>query len=283
MSATTRQPSTDRPTTAPPAAGAPAAKRRMPDRTTLRRLSALSRAELTLLTRNRSALFGALLMPLLMVGFLLTLGDTLGLGDGNLSVAAVISTSAIGMVLLMAVYSTLIPAYVGRREERVLKRLRTGEATDAEILTGTAVPAVLLALLQCAVLIVAGSAHPSLSAPARPDLLIVGVVLGMLMMVLMAIVTSAFTRTVESAQITALPLFLVAMMTSGMITQLDTLPDAVADIFRVMPFTPVMDLVRAGWLDAGGGDVTRALLLALAWTALAGYAVRRWFRWDPRQ
>ncbi|WP_258037356.1 MULTISPECIES: ABC transporter permease [unclassified Streptomyces] len=283
MSTTTTRPDSPRPDAPRPVKPAPTSWMRLPDKAARRRMAALSRAELTLLVRNRTALFGALLMPLLMVGFLLTMADTLGLDDGNLPLAAVLGTSAIGMVLLMAVYSTLIPAYVGRREERVLKRLRTGEATDSQILAGTAVPAVVLSLMQCAVIIVAGSAHPSLSTPVRPDLLIAGVLLGTLMMTLMAILTSAFTRTVESAQITAMPLFLLAMATSGMLTQLDTLPDRMADIFRMLPFTPIMDLVRAGWLDAGGGDVTRALLLAVAWTVLAGYGIRRWFRWDPRQ
>lgn len=102
-----------------------------------RRLTALGRSELTLLRRNRAALSMALLMPAAMV-FLLrsTLADAdersaAALGRATLS-------GGIGLVLLLVVYMNLVSAYVARREELVLKRLRTGEAGDLEILAGTA-------------------------------------------------------------------------------------------------------------------------------------------------
>ena len=58
-------------------------------------------------------------------------------GDG---VGAVIVTSVAVLAIGMVVYYNLVTAYVGRREEYVLKRLRTGELTDPEILAGTAHP-----------------------------------------------------------------------------------------------------------------------------------------------
>jgi ABC-2 type transport system permease protein len=47
--------------------------------------------------------------------------------------------------LLPVVFYNVVIALVARREELVLKRLRTGEVRDAEILAGTAAPAVALA------------------------------------------------------------------------------------------------------------------------------------------
>ena len=53
---------------------------------------------------------------------------------------------------------------------------------------------------------------------------------------------------------------------------------------KKLPVTPVTDLVRFGWLGgAGAGEVLRTLALAVAWTALSVFAVRRWFRWEPRR
>lgn len=75
---------------------------------------------------------------------------------------------------------------------------------DREILVGTALPAAGLALAQCVLLVVAGVAFLRLGVPERPELLVSGVVLGMVLLTALAAVTSAVTRTVESAQITTM-------------------------------------------------------------------------------
>ncbi|MEU5643126.1 hypothetical protein [Streptomyces milbemycinicus] len=50
------------------------------------------------------------------------------------------------------------------------------------------------------------------------------------------------------------------------------------------PLTPVIDLVRAGWTGGmGAGETLQALATAAAWTALAGWTVRRRFPWEPRR
>ncbi|MDK1473040.1 ABC transporter permease [Streptomyces sp. 549] len=271
-------------TTVPPARAdgdrAPGAARTR----TAGRLLSLSRAELTLLARNRTAVFTALLMPL---GMVLLLRVSLGGGElegSALTGSSAVVTGGIGVVLVLVVYINLVAAFVTRREELVLKRLRTGEAADVEILTGTAVPSALLAFVQVAVLVVAGTLVFGLAVPRRPDLLLAGLVLAVVTLTALAAATAAFTRTAESAQITALPLMAVSFFGSGMFVPLDLLPDQVASVCGYLPMTPVMDLVRYGWLGAESGvEPLRALGLAVAWTALSVFAVRRWFRWEPRR
>ncbi|MGK5497318.1 ABC transporter permease [Streptomyces sp. URMC 125] len=249
-----------------------------------RRVRALARAELTLLVRNRTALFTALLMPFLMVFFMRSSVGEMNLGDTGLSVTGLVMTSGIAMVLIFVVYTNLIPTYVARREELVLKRLRTGEVRDWEILAGTALPAVVLAVAQCALLVVAGATLLDVAPPERIDLLLAGVLLGVVLMALTAAVTAVITRTAESAQITALPLLLVSFVGSGVFVPLEVMPDGLADVLRILPMTPVVDLVRYGWLGGGGsGDVLRALAVAVVWVAASVFAVRRWFRWEPRR
>ncbi|TQK45572.1 ABC-2 type transport system permease protein [Streptomyces sp. SLBN-118] len=248
------------------------------------RLAALGRAELTLLVRNRTALFVALLMPALMVAPIKSTLDQLDLDKAGMTVAGTAMTSGIGMVLVLVVHLNLVSAYVARREELVLKRLRTGEVPDREILAGTALPATGLALAQCVLIVVAGVAFLGVGTPERPELLVLGVLLGMVLLAALAAVTSAVTATVESAQITTLPMFVTSFMGSGLFIPLDVLPQNVASVCELLPVTGVMTLVRAGWL---GGvdtpDVLRAALTALAWTALSVFAVQRWFRWEPRR
>ncbi|GAA2407161.1 ABC transporter permease [Streptomyces glaucosporus] len=250
----------------------------------LRRMRALGRAELTLLVRNRTAMFTALLMPLLMVLFTRSTIRQVSLEGTGLSATGVVMTGGIAMVLVFVVYTNLIPAYVSRREELVLKRLRTGEVRDWEILAGTSLPVVVLAVLQCAVLVAAGSLLLDADPPRRPVLLVLGVLLGVVLMVLAAAVTAVFTRTAESSQITALPMVMVVFLGSGVFVPLEIAPDRVADVMRLLPMTPVVDLARYGWFGGGEpGEVLRAAGVAVAWSVASVFAVRRWFRWEPRR
>lgn len=248
------------------------------------RLLALGRAELTLLWRNRTALYTALLLPVAMVWVMRSVVATDDLREAGLSRNAQTMSGGIGVVLLLVVYYNLVTAYVARREELVLKRLRTGEPTDLEILAGTALPAAAVALAQCAALVVAGAVLLDLPAPRRPELLVAGVLSGILLLAALAAASTVITRSVEVAQLTTLPLLMVSLLGSGLFVPVDLLPDHVAGLCRLLPVTPVTDLVRFGWLGgAGAGEVLRTLGLAVAWTALAVFAVRRWFRWEPRR
>lgn len=248
------------------------------------RLTALGRAELTLLLRNRTAVFVALLMPAAMVMAMKSTFEQIDLGGTGLTVAGATLTGGIGTVLIQAVYMNMVAAYVARREELVLKRLRTGEVTDGEILTGTALPAGALALTQTALIIVAGTAFLGLGAPERPELLLLGLVMGLVLLTALAAATAVITRTVQTAQLTTLPLFFASMAGSGLFVPLEVLPDRLASACELLPLTGVMTLVRAGWLGTTEGtDLLGAALTGLVWTVVAVFAVRRWFRWDPRR
>ncbi|MFJ1596006.1 ABC transporter permease [Streptomyces sp. NPDC088261] len=248
------------------------------------RLAALGRAELTLLVRNRTALFTALFVPIAMMGSIKVSLEGTDLGGAGVTVAEAALTGGVGTVLLMVVYANLVSAYTSRREELVLKRLRTGETADREILAGTALPAAALALVQCVVLVAAGSLFLDVGGVRRPDLLAAGLLAAIVLLTALAATTSVLTRTVESAQITTMPMFLVSLLGSGLFVPLDTLPDRVASVCELLPMTGVMTLVRAGWIGGvDGADLLGAGISAVAWTVLAAYAVRRWFRWEPRR
>ncbi|MCT4357203.1 ABC transporter permease [Streptomyces sp. Je 1-79] len=251
---------------------------------TARRMTALGRAELTLLGRNKNNLFIALLMPLLMIFVLRSTLVQMDDAELPLGMAGATLIGGTGMVLVLVVYMGLVSALVARREELVLKRLRTGEATDLEILAGAALPSTAIALAQCAVLAVGGALALDVPAPRRPDLLVLGLLAGILLLAGLAAATTAITRNVESAGLTTLPFFLVSAMGSGIMVPRDLLPDLAADLCRLLPLSGVMDLIRSGWLGAGDtGELLTAVLTTLAWGAVTVFAVRRWFRWEPRR
>ncbi|MFG3012179.1 ABC transporter permease [Streptomyces cinerochromogenes] len=250
----------------------------------VRRLRALARAELTLLGRNRGVVFTALVVPLVLPFSVRPALDRADLGKQGISVGAAMLTAAIGFSLLFAVYTSLVNAYVARREELVLKRLRTGEPTDPEILTGTALPAITVGLAQalllcagCAVLLHAG-------APRAPYLTVLGLVAGLVLSAALAALTASFTRTVESGQVTALPLVFVSMAGSGIMFPTEVMPEKLASVCELLPLSPAIRLVRAGWTgQLSAYEALGTLATALAWILVAVLAVRRWFRWEPRR
>ncbi|AUY50809.1 ABC transporter permease [Streptomyces sp. CB01881] len=265
-----------------------------PQSTTVRRLLALGRAEATLLVRNRTALFTALLLPVLLIGGLKNMLDEQAKSNPGLDVDSLLVNGAVGMVLAFVVYYNLTAAYVARRGELVLKRLRTGEARDAEILAGTAVPSVGLALLMCTVIGVVGAGALHLAMPVNPLLLAAGLVLVVGTLMALAAISSAFTRTVESSGITTMPVLLLTQFGSGLFFPLEVMPDGLADACRLLPTTPAFQLIRVGWFGTDGSEAATGfagtwataaphLVTGTVWLGLAAWGAVRYFRWEPRR
>ncbi|MEU3999091.1 ABC transporter permease [Streptomyces fungicidicus] len=252
--------------------------------TPMSRMTSLARAELTLLGRSKGTLVAALFVPLVLPLSVRSAAEEMDLAEAGLTPGTVVLPAAVGFSLLFAVYSALVGIFVVRREELVLKRLRTGELRDAEILGGSALPAVLTGLAQCLLLTVGCSVLLDLPAPSAPHLAVLGLLLGLVMCAALAAVTASHTRTGESAQVTPMPLMFASMLGSGMFVPLELLPDRLASFCEVLPLTPVVTLVRGGWTgDLSAAEALGAVAAAVAWTVLAVFAVRRWFRWEPRR
>ncbi|WP_329300530.1 ABC transporter permease [Streptomyces sp. NBC_00659] len=248
------------------------------------RIRALARAELTLLGRTRATLAAALFVPLIMPFTLRSTLDTMRLKDAGLTVGSVLLPSSIGFVLLFAVYGSLASVYTARREELVLKRLRTGELRDLEILAGAALPSVAIGIAQCLVLTVACRAAFGVGMPEKPQLVLLGLLSAFVTWPALAAVTASFSRSVEGAQVAATPLTLLSLAGSGTFIPLELLPDGMARFCELLPLTPVITLIRGGWTGhLSAHDTLGALATAVAWTLIAVFAVRRWFRWEPRR
>ena len=251
------------------------------------RVAALARAEAVLLRRNPSALAGALVGPLSLV--LIPLANSPAPGsEGNPGAGAELLVGLTTFSLILGVYYNLVTALVARRDEFVLKRLRTGEIADAEILLGTAAPGVLIAWGQIGIGVVAGFLLLDLRAPDNPAWLLlagVGLVAGTALCILLAAAVTAVTGTVETAQLTATPLLVLSLTFSGALFPLADLPGVWPWITQCLPLSPVVDLVRLGLTGSpsSGDAVPRAVLILGLWFVAGAWSVRRWFRWEPRR
>ena len=241
----------------------------------------LARANALLLARNRLTLFYGLGMPLLPLLLLLS-GDR---GDTVVGGSAV--TTTLLMALLFPVYYNVLSLVVSRRDELVLKRLRTGETRDGELIVALSLPGVVVtlvvSLLTLAVGMVAG-----LPLPTNPLLYLVGVLASSVMFVAFAFWTAAWTRTAEAAQMTSLPVIALAVIG----TMSAAMPERVADIVARTPSGALGQLVDLSWFGEDGSRSVgflgswaaagQPLLVLVAWTAFAVWLAARSLRWEPR-
>ncbi|WP_030790358.1 ABC transporter permease [Streptomyces sp. NRRL S-920] len=247
------------------------------------RMRALARAELTLLGRNKGTLFAALFVPVALPFSVMSAMSESELKEVGLSVGTMVLPSAIGFSLVFAVYGSLIGVFVARREELVLKRLRTGELRDHEILVGASLPAVAIGLAQILALVAGCLTLLDAGAPDNALFPVLGILLGIVMFGALAAVTASFSRTAETAQVMSMPLIFASMLGSGLAVPLEMMPDTLASVCELLPLSPVIELVRGGWTGGlSAGEALGAVATAVAWTLVSVFAVRRWFRWEPR-
>ncbi len=257
-------------------------------RLSLRRTASLTRWNAVLLSRNRLALFYAAVMPLLPLGLLFT-GER-----GSPSVGAGAIVTMFLVVALFPVYYNVLAQFVSRRDELVLKRMRTGEARDAELLASIALPGAIsaLALSAVAIPIAAALGQP---LPVNPVLYAALAVLAITMFGAFAYWTAAWTKNAEAAQLTSMPIIILASV--GPLT--NSIPDMSEPLREVLSRTPgaaLSDLVRIGWFGLDGPGAKEAtltfaetwsqaagpLLVMAAWTYLAVVLARRSMHWEPR-
>lgn len=260
------------------------------------RTTALARAETLQFARNRTLLINAAVFPL---GFgLVMFFVTRATDDASTTDAAAMALEYFLVFALMFVqFYTVLSMATTRRDEGVMKRLRTGEARDAEILGAFSFPGAVLTVLFTVVMAVA---LVVLGAPGPVNVLpvIVAVLLGLAVCTGLALVTSGMTKNAEAAQITSLPVMILMFASMGSIRQM--FPDSVNGMIERTPFALIFDLSQYGWagntmtdriaddgsapLDFTGvlSETWPMMVMLAAWAVVCLWAGAKYVKWDVR-
>lgn len=264
---------------------------------TVKRFMALARAETLQFVRNKTLLINAAVVPIafaLVMYFVQSGNDEASKVDA----AATAMEYFLLFALMFVQYYTVLSMVTTRRDEGVLKRLRTGESRDVEILSASSFPGAVLTIVFTVViavlLMVLGAPGPVNVVP-----IIVAVLLGLAVVSGLALVTSGFTKNAEAAQITSLPVIVLLFASMGLFRQL--YPEAVTEIVDRTPFALIFDLAQYGWagntmmdrISADGaaplssGEVLaetwQMMLILVVWAVVCLWAGAKYVRWDIRR
>jgi ABC-2 type transport system permease protein len=236
----------------------------------------LTVAELKLLVRSPLAASTAILAPLAM-GLFFLFGDQNALPAGHAGVVTMQLLALLGFTPYAAATTVL----AARRQQLVLKRLRTSPASEGAIVAGMVLPLALLVVVQSAAF-VAMAIVTTGSAPRAWWALVLAVVGGTVLAVALAFVTAAFTSRPELAQVTTLPGFLALFM--GGFAVAGVAVDEVPWALLAVPGAPIAQLVRLGWDGAGlsPSTVVPSVAAMIVTASASAWLAGRVFRWQPR-
>jgi ABC-2 type transport system permease protein len=238
--------------------------------------------EARLLARRRTTLLSVLSGPALMIVFALLQGPQ------NPAAWAVLGGLAGLVGLLTSTYMTATGVLTLRRESGVLSRQRTTELTGWQIVTAAVFPLFAVGVAQA---LAALAVYVALGAPSpqRPDLVLLGLLLGGVLCAAAAALTCTVSSSAEGVQFAAMPLLLAAAIGANILSS--GASDDVRSAMLLIPGTASADLVTRGWVGASPELVTLPLpmpvvladvVLLAAWTVLlAGSAAARWC-WTSR-
>ena len=232
---------------------------------------AIARSEMTQLVRNRLVAASSLFIPLAFSAVLIFNRENFG---GTPVTAALILVT----VTAMGTYITATTTLASRRQNLFLKRLRSTSAKDASILSGLVLPIALVNLVQAGVIVAI------LSVVGTPPVGVAAVVAAVVVLELMfvgaAIATAGLTNSPDHAQVTTLPLFVVALGASMWVGLTGT--EELAGVKRLLPGGAVTELIIEGWSGMALHEAVSLLLPSLAFVVAAFAMAKSTFRWEPR-
>jgi ABC-2 type transport system permease protein len=203
-----------------------------------------------------------------------------------------------GTIIIIGVFMVhhhLAIVYATRRQDLVLKRLRSATPSEATILIGTGSGAVIVYLAQALGLFLFGLFVLDQPLPTNPLVLVMGVLLGATVMAAFAALMSAITRSAEAAMLTTLPTMGLFLATPGVLVDFGTFPAQVEEMmWWASPLGPLPELLRVSWTGVAADgerlgflgtltDSLPGLLVLVAWIAVMAFVLKRLFRWEPRE
>ena len=236
------------------------------------------RLERRMFWRNPSAAFFGVVLPL---GLLAIFGAVFAGRQADLDI---IVPGIAGMSVMSATFTSLAYNLTTLRERGILKRLRGTPLPTSAYLAGLAGNAIANAVLQVAVVILAGHLLLGVSWPGDWFALAVFVCAGVICFALLGVALSHAIPNPESAPAYVNAVFLPQILIAGVFYDAGDAPSVIRDIAQVLPLTHLVDGLSGAIVDGEGVGAHAGNLLVLAlWAAVGAVLAVRGFSWEARR
>ena len=240
------------------------------------------RSEMRLYYRSRELAFFTFLLPMIL--FLL-----LGFAYGDQKIQGVkgsnyLLTGTLGYGVVATAFAGLTIVLVIRREEGILKRLRSTPLPAPVYLLAVLTTTMAAFLVQAAAIIALGMAVFGASFPDNLVSLVVALVLGAAVFAALGVGLTGLVCRAEGASAVVNAIYFPMLFLSGSFFERSTFPPFLRAVAAVLPLTYFIDLVFAVMNEGDQiwdrpGDVA----VLVAWGLIGSvFAVRR-FRWVPQE
>jgi ABC-2 type transport system permease protein len=198
----------------------------------------------------------------------------------NLNFISYLVPSILGMAVMQLGIFSAIPL-VADREKLILKRLNATPLRRWQLVGSNVVMRLIVSIVQTVIIIGVGSRLYGVQIAGNPLLIGVLVVLGSLTFIALGYVIASFASTEDAAQGMTSVVQFPLMFLSGTFFPIDSMPDYLKTVARVMPLTYLGDALRQVMVH---GTPFAPLWVCIAF--LAGFLVvcfgiaARFFRWQ---
>jgi ABC-2 type transport system permease protein len=167
-----------------------------------------------------------------------------------------------------------IPVHIaGLRESGVLRRLRASSVSVTSVFGAQAVVNLVMAVLACAVLLVAAAFIYGIASPSSFGGVALSFVVGTLSFVAIGLFLGSLAPTARAAQAIGLVAFFPMWLLSGAGPPPGVMPDTMRSIGNLLPLTQVVKAIQDPWLGAGSAA---SELATLSVVLVVGAALSVW-------
>ena len=235
------------------------------------------RLERRMFWRNPSAAFFGFLLPLLLLAIF---GAVFSSRQEDLDV---IVPGIAGLSIMSATFISLAYNLTTLRERGILKRLRGTPLPPSAYLAGLGGNAVANALLQLALVIVAGHVVFGVAWPSEWGSLFVFTCVGVVCFASLGVALSHAIPNPESAPAWVNAVFLPQILIAGVFYDEKDAPQFIRDIAEVLPLKHLIDGLSGAMVHGEGvSDNLTALLVLGVWAMVGVIIAVRGFSWEAR-
>ena len=226
--------------------------------------------------RNPSAAFFGFVLPIV---FLLIIGALVGAKDRDIVVPGIA-----GMNVMASTFNALGMNLTFRREQGLLKRMRGTPMPTVSYLGGILGNVAFNAVVQVALVVIAGKLLFGLPWPFHWGELVIFTVVGVFSFSALGIAFAHVIPNFDAAPAYTNFVYLPSILIGGVFFDPATSSAVLSDIARVMPISHFVEGLR-GSLRAGGGlsHHTGDLAVLALWGAAGLWFAVRGFSWDQRK